>query len=361
MKLLSLFLASSSFAQDDEAAADKGYIGYDYGGYGYNSGYGAQPGYGAPSYGSNEGYGYQQGYSNEGGYGYGDYGYGKFVKEQQDWAVDGRKGNGLWCFRCHGRLKLDSIESLTNNAWLDCATNGEIVECRGDERSCLSTERRRNDRVVEFQAMCKNPEACAYLWRRNERYKPPFHLFGDQTYQSGGGPAFFDDECRLTKSKHLNMRSQWESTCTHCCKALSNYDADSNENGAPAQVCNGPLITSITDFSGPLVHMCGNKADCSGWLVTNAFGTGGANWQLKHLPVYMKEYLEHSRVHPGEGRNSLPEDKFVNRKNQKPVNLVEQADRLSPEDTDFHDDRQYQVVNKAFGDSSASMGLSGRK
>jgi hypothetical protein len=358
MKLLSLFLASSSFAQDDEAAADKGYIGYDYGGYGYNSGYGAQPSYGAPSYGSqgydNQGYGY----SNQG---YGDYGYGKFVNEKG--PDDGRKGNGLWCYRCHGRLKLDATESATNNAWLDCVTNGAIVECRGDERSCLSTERRRNDKVVEFQAMCKNPEACAYLWRRNERYKPPFHLFGDQTVNSGGGPSFFDDECRLNKSKHMSMRSQWESTCTHCCKAISNYDADSNE-ATPTEVCNGPFKTlgenDALDFlSGPLVYMCGNTGatTCTGWTSSRVFGTDNSNWQLKNLPVFMKDHLEHSRVHPGEGRNSLPEDKFILRANQKPATLLEQADKLSPEDTDFHDDRQYQTTNEVFGHGSTGKGL----
>ena len=317
---------------------------------------------------SNQGYGYSDGYSSgySSGYGYGDYGYGKFVKEQQDWAVEGRKGNGLWCYRCHGRLKLDTEESVTNNAWLDCVNNGEIVECRGDERSCQSTERRRNDRVVEFQAMCKNPEACAYLWRRNERYKPPFHLFGDQTYNSNGGPSFFDDECRLTKSKHLNMRSQWESTCTHCCKAISNYK-DGAEDGAPSEVCNGPYKTlgegetvmdNLDYHTGPLVFMCGNTDDCSGWLVGNVFGTNGGNWRLLHLPVYMGTYLEHKRAHPGEGRNSLPEDKFIGRSNQKPETLREQADRLSPEDTDFHDDRKVDnSKHKVFGDSSNSMGL----
>lgn len=313
MKLLSLFLASSSFAEEE--AADKGIYGYhDY--------------YGGSHYG-----GHSHGYDSHGYGGHShDYGYGKFINEDIDQGTNGRKGNSLWCYRCHGRLALTATESVTNNAWLDCISNGAVVECHGDERVCLSVERRRNDRVVEFQAMCKNPEACLYLWRRNERFKPPFHLFADQT--EAATPAFFDDECRISNSKFINMRSQWESTCRHCCIAESSVDTNGlATNPGNAGACNSPTRTGTND--GPIGVACGGDAACGSWAATNIF----TKYAIVNIPPYMGSPMAFNRAHPGEGRNSLPEDKFVNRQNQGGFTLAEQSDRLSPEDTDFHNDR----------------------
>jgi len=326
MKLLSFFLAFSA-AQEEAAkdeAADKGIYGYnDYYGYG----------------------GHDHGYDHH-SYGHGhhshDYGYGKFVNEDIDHGTNGRKGNSLFCYKCHGRLDLSLTESVTNNAWLDCVTTGAVVECHGDERVCLSVERRRNDRVVEFEAMCKNPEACLYLWRRNERFKPPFHLFADQT--EADTPAFFDDECRISASKFVNMRSQWESTCRHCCIAESSVTAGLATNPGNGGACNGP--TRNTGNDGPLGVACAGAADCASWASSNVFTL----YSITNIPAYMGTPMAFNRAHPGEGRNSLPEDKFVNRQNVGGHTLDEQSDRLSPEDTDFHNDRVLaNGVNGAFG------------
>ena len=266
-----------------------------------------------------------------------DYGIGKFVNEATDNGVAGRLGNGLSCFTCHGRLRMGEAETgggtalTSNNAWYDCADNGASVECRGDQRSCLTEERRRNDVVVEVKAMCKNPEACMYQWRRNERYMPPFHLNGDSS--QAAAPAFFDDECRLSQSKHGNARAQWESVCRRCCAAT---DAAAN--------CNGPLGNVVVS---PIAFHCGGEATCF-----NAVGSGTtfSHYGIEEIQPFMETFMHHNRAHPGDGRNSLPEDKFVARKDLNGGTLAEQADRLSTEDTDFHNNRPATgTVNGDFG------------
>ena len=52
--------------------------------------------------------------------------------------------------------------------------------CKGEERVCLTEERRRNEVTTEVITMCKSPEACVYLWKRNEKFMPLFHHYGDQ-------------------------------------------------------------------------------------------------------------------------------------------------------------------------------------
>jgi len=289
MKLFSLFLASTSYAQETDGS-DK-WVGYDYGGYSYGS--------------------------------YDNVAEAKFIHAPADF---GRVGNGLMCFECHGRLMLDVAESDTNNAWVDCVTNGATVECDGDQRSCLTEERRRNDVVVEVKSMCKNPEACAYQWRRNERYMPMFHHFGDQ-FESAN-PGYFDDECMVDGSthKHGSSRAQWESTCRRCCAAT--------ETGTG---CNGP---DATDGAGmPVATFCNtNGADPT--CVDSALSSvhfGG--YSIMHLSTFMSAGMTHGRAHPGEGRNSAPEDKFIMRKDMNMDPLMEQADQLSTEDTDFHNNR----------------------
>lgn len=295
MKLLSLFLASS-FAQD--AASDK-WVGYDYGSYG--------------------------------GYSYGSYDSSldaKFTNEAEDNGVGGRLGNGLNCFTCHGRLQAGSAESTGNNAWLDCVSSGMDMECRGDQRSCMTEERRRYDITVEVKAGCKNPEACMYQWRRNERYMPMFHLFGDQTQSAN--PMFFDDECTSSANpKHGGVqRSQWESTCRHCCAA-----------GTGAG-CNGPAV------GGPIGGQC-DVAACTG---AAASSTMFGSYSIINIPAFMNAAMAHGRAHPGEGRNSAPEDKFIARTDGASNTLMEQADQLSTEDTDFHNNRHSLAgTNGAFG------------
>jgi hypothetical protein len=301
MKLLSLFLASS-WAQD--AASDK-WVGYDYGSYG--------------------------------SYGGGDLD-AKFIYEDQENVPMGRMGNSLFCFTCHGRLRAGVQESTSDNAWMDCVMFGGIdsgaamdMECSGDERSCLTEERRRYDITVEVKTGCKNPEACMYQWRRNERYMPGFHFFADQT--ESATPVFFDDECQNTANMKFpnGQRAQWESTCRHCCAAL-----DSGSAG-----CNGPTGTA------PIGVHCQASAGCGTALDSS---TMFSFYSISHIPGFMDTLLAFNRAHPGEGRNSLPTDKFIQRKDDAGVNLMEQADRLSTEDVDFHNNRATLAgTNGAFG------------
>jgi len=285
MKLLSLFLASTSFAQDD--GSDK-WVGYDYGSY------------------------------------YGSYDTGLDAKFTEDGADHGRLGNGLNCFTCHGRLSLASAESSSNNAWKNCVDNGGQTECMGDQRSCITEERRRYDTVVEVKAGCKNPEACLYQWRRNERFMPMFHLFGDQS--ESANPGFFDDECIVSTTdahrKHLSARSQWESTCRHCCKAVAGTS------------CNGFASPHADAATGPIATFCADSTSCAA-LQAGPF-TG---YSIVNIPAFVNAPMHHDRAHPGEGRNSAPEDKFIARANAGAELLVEQADQLSTEDTDFHNNR----------------------
>jgi len=289
MKLLSLFLASSSLAQEE----DRGYLSfYDYGANSYDSSY----------------------YSDS-------YDLAKFTNQAND---SGRVGNGLTCYTCHGRLDLAATESVTNNAWLNCVTDLQAAEkeCVGDERSCLTEVRRRYDTVVEVKTMCKTPESCLYQWRRNERFMPMFHLFGDQT--ENATPNFFDDECNINGSKFVpgnGGRSQWESTCRHCCKA--------DASGAG---CNGPTKTG-----SPLGYACQGVAGCTGARTGN--GTPFTGYSIVNIQPYLEAFLHHNRAHPGEGRNSLPEDKFANRENQAGTDLTHQSDKISLEDQDFHNNR----------------------
>lgn len=302
MKLLSLFLASSSFAQETES--DRGYLSfYDYGASNYDSSY----------------------YSDQ-------YDLGKFTNQAND---SGRTGNGLHCFTCHGRLNLATAESPTNNAWFDCVSDLQAAEkeCFGDERSCLTEVRKRYDVVVEVKTMCKTPESCLYQWRRNERYMPMFHLFGDQT-EGLGNPGFFDDECRINGSK-FNLgnggRAQWESTCRHCCKAV------------PTTGCNGP-----TQTGSPIGQACVGSAGCAG--ATTGTGYTFDAFKIINIQAYLEAFLHHNRAHPGEGRNSLPEDKFANRANAAGTSLTVQTDKISLEDMDFHNNRVVETRdNGAFG------------
>lgn len=310
MKLLSFFLASS-LAQDEEAS-DRGYVSYDYG------------------------------FSNYGGYGSSNYDIGKFTFGNVATAPvdsDGHPGNGLYCWTCHGRLRIDEAWSVSNNAWKDCVTNGEAKQCKGEERVCLTEERRRNEVTTEVITMCKAPEACVYLWKRNEKFMPFFHHYGDQEEDSD--PDYFDDECRFRRdisndnnNKFTNHRAQWEGSCRHCCKA---GDSDAN-------TCN-----SATGTKSPLQTACQSNANCAAALEKSTFGTNDVNYSIQGIPTFLAEALTHGRAHPGFGRNSAPSDKFSKVINQGNAVLAEQADMLSQEDIDFHNNRP--ALTKTYGDT----------
>ena len=153
-------------------------------------------------------------------------------------------------------------------------------------------------------------------------------MYADQS--ENATPGFMDDECRITGTngqKFTNHRAQWESTCRYCCKA----DANASGTGTYNQ-CNGPGGTA-----SPIKTAC-TDASCATYF------TGGApqfgSYSISNIPAFLDDQLHHTRVHPGEGRNSLPEDKFIQRKNKAGDQLIEQADQLSMEETDFHNNRQ---------------------
>lgn len=136
-----------------------------------------------------------------------------------------------------------------------------------------------------------------------------------------------DDECRITSNGHkfTNHRAQWESTCRYCCKADDNATGTGTYNQ-----CNGP-----GGSASPIKTAC-TDASCADASGATQFGS----YSISNIPAFLDDQLSHTRVHPGEGRNSLPEDKFINRKNKNGDNLIEQADQLSMEETDFHNNRQ---------------------
>merc|ERR1712153_230617 len=98
-----------------------------------------------------------------------------------------------------------------------------------------------------------------------------FHLFGDQT--DSANPMFFDDECKVdissnAASKHLSARSQWESTCRHCCMATT------------VDGCNGPAGAATE----PMGYHCASAALCTAALTSaNQFSL----YSIAHIQTFM--------------------------------------------------------------------------
>lgn len=104
----------------------------------------------------------------------------------------------------------------------------------------------------------------------------------------------------------------------------------------------------MTQTSSPIGTACGGSAGCAAANigVASQFGSYG----IVNIQAYLEAFLEHNRAHPGEGRNSLPEDKFGARQNGAGTPLTHQSDKISLEDMDFHNNRHKDTRNNgAFG------------
>merc|ERR1711990_1056071 len=172
--------------------------------------------------------------------------------------------NGLYCWMCDERLDLgNEAETTSVNAYARCLNNGMVMQCTGEQRTCMLEERRRNGVVYSVCTGCKQTDACLALWRRNQRFTLPFMNFGDMSleHHPSGKPIYVDDECTAyqnskdsshTASKDAveaggnghalsyakfsfdtdgvdpdgvdqanSQMSQWESSCRWCCAAAT--------------------------------------------------------------------------------------------------------------------------------------------
>merc|ERR1712176_686984 len=169
--------------------------------------------------------------------------------------------NGLYCWMCDERLDLGAeAETGTDHAYTRCLLNGSMEKCKGEQRTCMFEERRRNGVIYSVCTGCKQTDACLALWRRNQRFTLPFMNFGDMSieHHADGKPIYIDDECTTyentfdsagTHTNALNsvanggnghafsyakfsydttgetqangQMSQWESSCRWCCAATT--------------------------------------------------------------------------------------------------------------------------------------------
>merc|ERR1712158_37466 len=234
MKLWSSLLASAATAQYADEA-DNRWGGYEvFGGFNYDNG----PG------------------KNDGGLAYGTL--------EKDLSDQQLHENGLFCWMCDERLNLgQETETTTDNAYARCLENGMLMRCKGEQRTCMFEERRRNGVIYSVCTGCKQTDACLALWRRNQRFTLPFMNFGDMSTELhfDGKPIYVDDECTTyenskdsshTASKDAveaggnghalsyakfsfdtdgvdpdgvdqanSQMSQWESSCRWCCAAAT--------------------------------------------------------------------------------------------------------------------------------------------
>merc|ERR1712176_361990 len=223
--------------------------------------------------------------------------------------------NGLWCWNCKERLDLGKEEeTATAHAYTRCLLNGSMEKCKGEQRTCMFEERRRNGVIYSVCTGCKQTDACLALWRRNQRFTLPFMNFGDRSieHHADGKPIYIDDECTAysntldddtpvdsagraalsyakfsydttTNAQANGQMSQWESACRWCCAAKTDracnvYSDGSDINANPfAMQCgtagsgktvtvhagmsqntsNGDATTGLTsaDFAGVTCHL----------------------------------------------------------------------------------------------------------
>jgi len=189
--------------------------------------------------------------------------------------------NGLHCWMCDERLDLGTeAETSTVNAYARCLLNGMAMKCKGEQRTCMFEERRRNGVVYSVCTGCKQTDACLALWRRNQRFTLPFMNFGDMSLEhTDGKPIYVDDECTAYQevndsskaqlgattaglsyakfsydtdgaNQENGQMSQWESSCRWCCAAKSDslcnvIGTDLNSNPFATQ-CTGAVSTGTT-------------------------------------------------------------------------------------------------------------------
>jgi len=186
--------------------------------------------------------------------------------------------NGLYCWMCDERLDLGKeAETGTDHAYTRCLQRGMMMACKGEQRTCMFEERRRNGVIYSVCTGCKQTDACLALWRRNQRFTLPFMNFGDRSLAEhvDGKPIYVDDECTAyanlkdssqtvdgraglsyakfsydtNNSDQANgQMSQWESSCRWCCAARS--DAACNVYAPNASLNDNPFATQCGTSSG---------------------------------------------------------------------------------------------------------------
>merc|ERR1712176_739697 len=198
------------------------------------------------------GFNYDNGGKNDGGLAYGTL--------EKDLAAGENHFNGLYCWMCDERLNLgQETETTTDHAYTRCLRRGAMMPCKGEQRTCMFEERRRNGVIYSVCTGCKQTDACLALWRRNQRFTLPFMNFGDMSteFHQDGKPIYVDDECTTyensvdssdsdaqaaiaaggngnalsyakfsfdsesTDVQANSQMSQWESSCRWCCAATT--------------------------------------------------------------------------------------------------------------------------------------------
>jgi len=204
--------------------------------------------------------------------------------------------NGLWCWMCDERLDLGKEEETTTvHAYVRCLERGMIQKCKGEQRTCMFEERRRNGVIYSVCTGCKQTDACLALWRRNQRFTLPFMNFGDMslTEHNDGHPIYVDDECTAysntldddqavdsagraalsyakfsydttTNAQANGQMSQWESACRWCCAAKTD------------RACN--VWADGTDINAnPFAMQCGTEGSGLGVTVHGGMNQNTAN------------------------------------------------------------------------------------
>merc|ERR1711892_398989 len=220
--------------------------------------------------------------------------------------------NGLHCWMCDERLDLGTeAETSTVNAYARCLLNGMAMKCKGEQRTCMFEERRRNGVVYSVCTGCKQTDACLALWRRNQRFTLPFMNFGDMSLEhTDGKPIYVDDECTAYQevndsskaqlgattaglsyakfsydtdgaNQENGQMSQWESSCRWCCAAKSDslcnvIGTDLNSNPFATQ-CTGAVSTGTTANLLPALTAASITPDFTGVTcgLSNAPISGG--------------------------------------------------------------------------------------
>merc|ERR1712203_955465 len=228
--------------------------------------------------------------------------------------------NGLYCWMCDERLDLgNEAETTSVNAYARCLNNGMVMQCTGEQRTCMFEERRRNGVVYSVCTGCKQTDACLALWRRNQRFTLPFMNFGDMSleHHPSGKPIYVDDECTAyqetkdsSQSHHARaglsyakfsydttggselqengQMSQWESSCRWCCAAkndrLCNVNGgDLNDNPfatmCPSAESTGTTATLVAAFTTVAINPSFTGVTCN--LSNSVFGGGSYNGRFR--------------------------------------------------------------------------------
>merc|ERR1711937_171404 len=237
--------------------------------------------------------------------------------------------NGLWCWNCKERLDLGKeAETGADHAYTRCLRRGAMMPCKGEQRTCMFEERRRNGVIYSVCTGCKQTDACLALWRRNQRFTLPFMNFGDRSLDqhADGKPIYVDDECTAyanlkdssqavdaraglsyakfsydtnTSDQANGQMSQWESSCRWCCAARSDaacniYAENSSLNDNPfATQCGtsngsgaGASLDSVfTSASTSLTGSSFNSVTCQ--LSNTSFGNGAYNGDARFFRPFM--------------------------------------------------------------------------